>query len=165
MTSLEKSKQFPHIIIDFGSHSIKCGFNIDPFPKFIIPNIIGKIRNKSFSPIKEYNECYCGYDALYNSYSLELAYPRIENNGKFPTSKEVINDLESLFSYIFNEKIKVNEYAYDIFIIDSIFTSSKERKAIAQILFEKFNIYHLHFKPQSIMALFSTSKNKWISCR
>ena len=35
-----------HFIIDFGSHSIKCGFNYDPFPRFIIPNVVGKIKNK-----------------------------------------------------------------------------------------------------------------------
>ena len=158
MTTLDKTKQLPHIIIDFGSHSIKCGFSTDPFPKFIIPNVVGKIKNKTFSPIKNYNEYYCGLDALYNSSSIDLSYPRIDNKGKIPTNEEGLKDLEGLFSYIFEEKIKINEYAYDIFIIDSIFTTSKERKAIAQILFEKFNIYHLHFEPQSIMTLFSTSK-------
>ena len=158
MTTLDKTKQPPHVIIDFGSHSIKCGFNEDPFPRFIIPNVVGKIKNKNFSPLKSYNEYYCGLDALYNSSSIDLSYPRIDNNGKIPTTEEGMKDLESLFSYLFEEKIKINEYGNDIFIIDSIFTSAKERKAIAQILFEKFNIYHLHFESQSIMTLFSTSK-------
>ena len=158
MASIDKTKQLPHIIIDFGSHSIKCGFNYDPFPKFIIPNVIGKIKNKAFSPIKSYNDCYCGYDALYNSAAIDLSYPRIDNNGKISTDEEGIKDLESLFSYIFDEKIKTHEYAYDIFIVDSINTSTKEREAIAHILFDKFNIYHLHFEPQSIMTLYSTSK-------
>ena len=158
MTSLDKAKKLSHIIIDFGSNSIKCGFNYEPFPRFIIPNVVGKIKNKSFSPIKDYNDYYCGYDALYNSSSIDLSYPRIDNNGKISTDEEGKKDLESLFSYIFNEKLKTHEYTYDIFIVDSIYTSTKEREAIAHILFEKFNIYHLHFEPQSIMTLFSTSK-------
>jgi len=158
MTSLDKSKQSSHIIIDFGSHTIKAGYNYEPFPRLIIPNVLGKIKDNIFSPIKDYNDYYCGYDALYNKPSLELSYPRIDNNGKFPTTEEGENDLENLFSYIFKEKLKSQEYAYDIFIIDSIFTSAKEREAIAHILFEKFNIYHLHFEPQSIMTLYSTSK-------
>ena len=154
----EKSKQLQHIIIDFGSHSIKYGFNLEPYPRFITPNIVGKIKNKSFSPIKDYNDYYCGYDALYNSSSTDITYPRLDNNGKFPTNEEGLKDLESIFSYILKDKIKMNDYAYSIFIIDSIFTTAKERKAIAQILFEKFNIYNLHFEPQSIMTLYSTSK-------
>ena len=158
MASIDKAKQLPHIIIDFGSNSIKCGFNYDLYPRFIIPNAIGKIKNKAFSPIKNYNDYYCGYDALYNSSSIDLSYPRIENNGKISTDEEGIKDLESLFSYIFDEKIKTHEYTYDIFIVDSINTSTKEREAIAHILFDKFNIYHLHFEPQSIMTLYSTSK-------
>ena len=158
MASIDKAKQLPHIIIDFGSNTIKCGFNYDLYPRFIIPNAIGKIKSKAFSPIKNYNDYYCGYDALYNSSSIDLSYPRIENNGKISTDEEGIKDLESLFSYIFDEKIKTHEYTYDIFIVDSINTSTKEREAIAQILFEKFNIYHLHFEPQSIMTLYSTSK-------
>ena len=158
MTSLEKSRQLQHIIIDFGSNTIKYGFNQDPFPKFITPNIIGKIKNKHFSPIKDYNEYYCGYDALYNSSSVDITYPRIDNNGKISTTEEGEKELENIFSYILKEKLKINDYTYDIFIIDSIYSSAKERQTIAQILFEKFNVYHVHFEPQSIMALYSTSK-------
>ena len=153
------NKPSPHIIIDLGSHSIKFGFSCDPFPRFIIPNIIGKIKNKSFSPLKEYSEYFCGYDALHNSSAIDITYPKIENNGKFSSTEEGKKDIESIFSYIFEEKLKSHEHPSSVFIIDSIFTSSKERETIAQILFEKYNnIYQLHFQPQSIMTLYSTSK-------
>ena len=154
----ENLNKSSHIIIDFGSHSIKCGFNYDPFPRVIIPNVVGKIKNKSFSPLKDYNEYFCGYDALHNSSAIDITYPRIENNGKFSSTEEGKKDIESIFSYLFEEKLKSHEKLYSVFIIDSIFTSSKERETIAQILFEKLNIYQLHFEPQSIMTLYSTSK-------
>ena len=158
MESIGTLKPSSHIIIDFGSHSIKCGFNYDPFPRLIIPNVFGKIKSRSFSPLKDYNEYFCGYDALHNSSSIDISYPRIENNGKFSSIEEGKKDIENIFSYIFEEKLKSHEYSYNVFIIDSIFTLTKERETIAQILFEKFNIYHLHFEPQSIMTLYSTSK-------
>ena len=154
----ENLNKSSHIIIDFGSHSIKCGFNYDPFPRLIILNVVGKINNKSFSPLKDYNEYFCGYDALHNSSAIDITYPRIENNGKFSSTEEGKKDIESIFSYLFEEKLKSHEKLYSVFIIDSIFTSSKERETIAQILFEKLNIYQLHFEPQSIMTLYSTSK-------
>ena len=156
MDSLDKSRQAQHIIIDLGSNTIKCGFNYEPYPRYIIPNVMGKIKSNSFSLMKDYNEFYCGLEALHNSSSLDITYPKLENNGKFLSTEEGLNFLEGLFSFLIDEKFKTHEIG--IFIIDSIFTSSKEREIIAQILFEKFKIFQLHFEPQSIMTLYSTSK-------
>ena len=156
MDSLDKSRQAQHIIIDLGSNTIKCGFNYEPYPRYIIPNVMGKIKNNSFSLMKDYNDFYCGLEALHNSASIDITYPKLENNGKFLSTEEGLNFLEGLFSFLIDEKFKTHEIG--IFIIDSIFTSSKEREIIAQILFEKFKIFQLHFEPQSIMTLYSTSK-------
>ena len=156
MDSLDKTRQAQHTIIDLGSNTIKIGFNYEPYPRYIIPNIMGKIRSNSFSSIKDYNDYYCGLEALHNSSSLNITYPKLENNGKFLLTEEGQNYLEGLFSFLLDEKFKYHEFA--IFIIDSMFTSSKERELIAQILFEKFKIFQLHFEPQSIMTLYSTSK-------
>ena len=154
----EQQNLLPNIIIDLGSNSIKFGFSSDLFPKYVIPNITGKIKQNNFSPIKSYNNYYCGYDALYNSPSLDLSYPLIENGGKISSKLEHIKDYEKLFHYIFKEKLEIEEYNYNIFVIDSIFTTIKEQETIAQILFEKFKIFNLHFEPQSTMSLYSTSK-------
>ena len=155
---LSEQKNLPNIIIDLGSNNIKFGFSSDLFPKYVIPTMTGKTKQNSFSPIKSYNDYYCGYDALYNSPSLDLSYPLIDNGGKFSSKIEYLNDFEKLFHYIFKKKLQIEEIYYNIFIIDSIFTSIKEQEIIAQILFEKFKIFNLHFEPQSVMALYSTSK-------
>ena len=155
---LSEQKKLPNIIIDLGSNNIKFGFSSDLFPKYIIPTMTGKTKPNCFSPIKNYNNYYCGYDALYNSPSLDLSYPLIETNGKFISKSEYLKDFEKLFHYIFKEKLQIEEINYNIFIIDSIFTSIKEQETIAQILFEKFQIFNLHFEPQSVMTLYSTSK-------
>ena len=148
-----------NIIIDLGSNSIKFGFSSDLYPKYIIPTITGKIRQNTFSPIKGYNNYYCGYDALYNSPSLNLSYPLIDNYGKFSSKIEYLKDFEKLFQYILKDKLQIEQvFNFNIFIIDSIFTSIKEQETIAQILFEKFQIYNLHFEPQSVMTLYSTAK-------
>lgn len=147
------------IIIDLGTNSIKFGFNTDLFPKYVIPNMIGRVKSNSFSPIKNYDNYYCGYDALYNSSSLDLSYPLLDNNGKFFPKVEYIKDFEKIFYYIFREKLQIEEMNYNVLLIDSIFTSLKEQEIIVQILFEKFKIYNLHFEPQSVMSLYSTSKS------
>ena len=157
-----ENKKDPQIIIDLGSNSIKFGFSSDLFPKYIIPNIIGKKNENTFSPIKPSKNYYFGYDALYNSPGLDISYPLIESNGNISSKKENLNSLENLFTYIFKEKLQIEEINFKIFIIDSMFTSIKEHEAIAQILFEKFQIYHLIFQPQSIMTLYATSKTSGI---
>ena len=155
---LSEQKNLPNIIIDLGSNCIKFGFSSDPFPKYIIPNAVAKDDTNSFLSIKKYNNCFCGYDALSNSPSLNLSYPLIDNNGKFLSKAENIRDFDSLFHYIFQEKLQVDEVNYKIFLISSIFTSTKEQEMIAQILFEKFHVFNLLFEPQSVMALYSTEK-------
>ena len=150
--------QSPSIIIDLGSNSIKFGLSSDLFPSHVIPNIIGKKKQNLFSLKKNSNNHYFGNDALYNSPSLDISYPLIESGGKFSSKKENLDDFEKLFTYIFKEKLQVEENNFNIFIIDSMFTSFEEQKLIAQILFEKFQIYHLMFQPQSIMTLYTTSK-------
>ena len=150
--------QSPSIIIDLGNNSIKFGLSSDLFPSHVIPNIIGKKKQNLFSLKKNSNNHYFGNDALYNSPSLDISYPLIESGGKFSSKKENLDDFEKLFTYIFKEKLQVEENNFNIFIIDSMFTSFEEQKLIAQILFEKFQIYHLMFQPQSIMTLYTTSK-------
>ena len=76
-----ENKKDPQIIIDLGSNCIKFGFSSDLFPKYIIPNIIGKKNENTFSPIKPSKNYYFGYDALYNSPGLDISYPLIESNG------------------------------------------------------------------------------------
>ena len=39
-----------------------------------------------------------------------------------------------------------------------MYNSNQDREKIAQIIFEKFNIFNVHVEPQPIMTLFSTSK-------
>ena len=156
---LSELKNVTNIIIDLGTNSVKFGFSSDLFPKYVIPNMLGRVKPDYFSPIKNYDNFYCGYDALYNSSSLDLSYPLLDNNGKFSSKEEYQKDYEKLFHYIFKEKLQIEEVNYNILIIDSIFTSTKEHETIAQILFEKFKIFNLHFEPQSIMSLYSTSKS------
>lgn len=153
-----EQKNHPTIIIDFGSDTIKFGFNLELYPPYIIPNMIGKLKPNLYSPLKTYNDRFCGYDALNRFPSLDISYPLIDHNGKFISEVENLNDFEALFHYIFKEKLQVEEINYNLFIINSIFTSPKEHETMVQLLFEKFHTYNLIFQPQSIMTLYSTAK-------
>ena len=145
-----------HLVIDLGSDTIKIGFNGETLPRLVLPNCIGKIKDSCRNLLVPENKLYFAYDALYNSAFLNISYPKVESKGRFLT--EDLNDYEKLFEYIFTEQMKIKQDQYETFIIDSIFTTVKERKIIAELLFEKFKMYRLHFEPQSIMSLYSSSK-------
>lgn len=160
---METTQDLAHVVIDLGSDTIKCGYNNENVPQFEIPNVIGRYKKNSISIINNVNKCFCGEEAIYNSPSLTLKYPKSDNDGKFDiNSTEGLKDIESLFEYIFEKKFHINQESYNVFIIDSLFSPIKERGAIANILYEKFRLYNLHFEPQEIMALFSTSKTTGI---
>lgn len=157
MTMIE-TKELPHIVIDLGSDTIKCGFNCENVPRFEIPNVIGHYKKNAISLINSSDKSFCGENALYNGSSLALHYPKSDNNGKFNIDANGIKDIESIFEYIFENKFNVNQESYNVFIIDSLFSPVKERGEIAKVLFETFRLYNIHFQPQEIMSLYSTSK-------
>jgi len=150
---------YPHIIIDFGSSSIKVGFNGESVPRLVIPNLIGHPKKSFDKIIQDENNTYFGYEALYNSASLSLNYPKLKNNGKISLEPNELKDIEGILDYIFTKKLKVKQDNYNVFIVDSLYTNTEERNAIAKILTEKFNIYNFHMEPQSIMTLYSTAKS------
>lgn len=147
-----------HIVIDFGSNLIKCGYSCESVPRFEIPNVVGKVKKNSLFVLRDYDNYYCGYDALYGGTSLDIKYPRLERNGIIDTSEEGLKDIRNLLQYIIEDKMKGSNQTNNVLIVDSLFTTAKERKAIAEILFEDLKIYQIHFEPQSLMTLYSTSK-------
>ena len=147
-----------HIVIDFGSNLIKCGYSCETLPRFEIPNVVGKVKKNSLFVLRDYDNYYCGYDALYGGTSLDLKYPRLENNGIIDTSEEGLKDIRSLLKYIIEDKMKSSNQTNNVLIVDSLFTTAKERAAMADILFNDLKIYQIHFEPQSLMTLYSTSK-------
>ena len=147
-----------HIVIDFGSNLIKCGYSCESVPRFEIPNVVGKVKKNSLFVLRDYDNYYCGYEALYGGTSLDIKYPRLESNGIIDTSEEGLKDIRNLFQYIIEDKMKGSNQTNNVLIVDSLFTTAKEREAIAEILFEDLKIYQIHFEPQSLMTLYSTSK-------
>lgn len=148
----------PHIVIDIGSSTIKCGYNEEGCPRIIIPNVWGTYKSNLINVIGDKNKVYYGNDALLNAPNLDLNYYQIGHNGKFPTNGADYERFEGMFKYIFEQGLKVKQKDYKVFLIDSIFTSTKERVMLSKILFEKLEVCQIHIEPQSIMSLYSTAK-------
>lgn len=152
---------FPNIVIDLGSSTIKVGYNEESCPRLVIPNVWGTSKKNLINIIGEEDKVYYGNEALLNCPNLDLTYYQGEHNGKYPTEGKDNDYFEGMFKYIF-EQLKAKPTEYKIFIIDSLFTTDKERDALAKILFEKYCVSQIHIEPQSVIALYSTAKQSGI---
>ena len=148
----------PNVVLDLGSSTIKVGFNGESCPRFIIPNVIGKIKKDLIYIIENDNKNQFGNDAIYNSTLYNLDYYQINHNGKFPLENNG-KDLEEFLNYILFKKLKLkNDTNPGIFIITSILTNPKEKEFLCEILFNKLNIRKIYMESQSVMTLYSTAK-------
>jgi len=141
-----------HIVIDNGSCYSKSGFNGENAPRSVIPTVIGTYKNPSLLLTEDKEKLFFGRETYYNMAGISLNHPiqgGIIQNWDY---------MEKLWNYIFYNELKVTPEAHNLFLTENIYNSNENREKIAQIMFEKFNIFNIHIEPQPTMTLFSTSK-------
>jgi centractin len=142
-----------HIILDNGTDSIKAGFNGEFVPRCVIPSVIGKSKNEKINLNWNENKTSYGKTALTNSTNLDLNYPI--QNGKVKDFEA----LEKLWSYIFTNELKTKPESHNILLTESLFSSNSDRDKIAQIMFEKFSVFHICIEPQPLLTFHYSNKN------
>lgn len=142
-----------HIVIDNGSCYLKAGFNAENAPRVVIPTVTGTLKDEAMNFFFDEPKTYVGKECFLNSDHLNLNYP-LEELGK-PRYSE----MEEVWLYLFFNQLKVSPESHNVFLIESSFSNDKERNALAEIMFEKFNIFNIHIEPQGTMALWSTAKS------
>ena len=142
-----------HIILDNGTDSIKAGFNGEFVPRCVVPSVIGKSKNEKINLNWNDNKTSYGKTALTNSTNLDLDYPI--QNGKVKD----FDALEKLWSYIFTNELKTKPESHNILITESLFSSNSDRDKIAQIMYEKFSVFHICIEPQPLLTFHYSNKN------
>ena len=95
---------------------------------------------------------YCGAKAIANMSDLKLSYP---------ITHGIItkwNEMEYLWSQIF-EEIKVNYAEQPILLTEAVLNPCLNRKKMAEIFFEKFNVPSLLICSQASLPLYSFGKS------
>ena len=144
-----------HIIIDNGSGYIKAGFSDDEGPRAFFPTIVGYPKTRMCS---EYTvgvgetEFFIGADAEVKRGILKLNYP-IEHG-------EIKNwyEMENIWSHIFNNELRVAQEEHNVMITEYSRNFGKNRKKIAQIMFEKYKIPGLYIVNPGVLTLYSAGK-------
>jgi len=142
-----------HIILDNGTDSIKAGFNGEYVPRCVIPSVIGNTKNEKINLSWNENKISYGKGALANCTNMDLEYP-IED-GKIKD----FDALEKLWSYIFMNELKTKPDTHNILISESLFSSNSDRDKIAQIMYEKFSVFHICIEPQPLLTFHYSNKN------
>jgi len=141
------------VVIDIGTGFCKCGFTTEQAPRTIIPSVVGR-RKPNVEVIVGENDkkSYVGYEAQQKRHHLILRNP-IEKG-------EVVNwdDMEDLFSYVFDEELSVEMSKHSLMLTEPPLNPLPTREKMTQILFEKFKLKSLYMAIQSVLALFASAK-------
>ena len=145
----ENDEYYPALVIDNGSTYLRFGISGEENPEVVIPNCIGfpKLENKK-NLGKEY---LVGKDAE------DL---REILNFKYPIQRGIVQDIDGLgkiYDYIFKNEMIVDPTLHNI-LITGFSTDLMNKKKIAEIMFETFNVPGLSFLNQAKSSLYAYGK-------
>ncbi|CAK9037137.1 unnamed protein product [Durusdinium trenchii] len=140
------------IIIDNGSGLCKVGFSTEETPQFIFPEIIGRPRNvwkersrQKGHPLQDF---YFG-DQISPQLQSKLAISYPMENGEI----ESFEDMERMWTYIFEEKLKVDQERFPVLLTEPPYNPTAKREKMVEVMFETFGVPSLNISIQGVLAL------------
>jgi actin-related protein 2 len=154
---MSESNLPPIIIIDNGSGYLKAGFSNEKIPSVTIPALIGrqllrygeKIDTSLLPENVKYKEIMIGDEVTPFRSLLELTHPIEEGIIKNE------DDLEKLWSYVINTKLKITDPSnYKVIITEAPLNPFDNKIKICETLFEKIGVGAVNIEPQAKLSLF-----------
>ncbi|KIW90727.1 uncharacterized protein Z519_08510 [Cladophialophora bantiana CBS 173.52] len=140
------------IVIDNGANTVKAGFSFDKSPRFLVPPIMAKFKDR------KYNK-YCafvGYDAYADATTRGQIRTAFEQNTSIPTNWDI---LEGVYDYIFL-KLGVDgegTVGRPLVVTEPVANLGHSRRMMNEMLFECYNAPSVTY---GIDSLFSYRQNK-----
>lgn len=140
------------IVIDNGASTVKAGFSFDKKPRFLVPPIMAKYKDRKFNK-------YCafvGWDAYADATTRGQIRQAFETHTSVPTNWDI---MEGVFDYIFL-KLGVDEQGSvgrPIVITEPVANFGHSRKMLNEVMFE---CYQAPSVTMGIDSLFSYCYNK-----
>ena len=148
------------MVLDIGTGYIKAGFSGEDMPRVIIPTCIGEMEKK----IEEAQggqtmEVKAKTLYEYGNGAIENAPPSGEYKFFEPVERGVVQDLdrlEKLLEHVFTNELKVKTTSMNLLMTDAPGNSKDKKKALCDLMFEKFKIASFSLQNTASLSLFST---------
>ncbi|XP_077106189.1 actin-related protein T2 [Ranitomeya variabilis] len=141
---------FPAVIFDNGSGLCKAGISGEAIPRSVITSVVGRPRVRSPLTGIDQKICYIGEDAQARRGILALTYP-VERG--IITSWD---DMEKIWSYVYNHELGLSASDQPVFLTETPLSPIANRKKMAEIMFEGFNVPGIHVASQAALPLYSS---------
>jgi actin, other eukaryote len=135
------------IVFDLGETKLRFGIAGEDEPTSKIPNLVGKIEDKTYvgekafkkiTELKDIESTVCN-KKITNEESFEKILKKVLKSEKFNSKRE------------------------SILVTESLFTKNSQRKYLAEILFEKYNFGYVSMIESPLLGLYSTGYNSGIA--
>ncbi|KAI4185834.1 MAG: hypothetical protein L6R41_003881 [Letrouitia leprolyta] len=141
----------PPIVLDGGTGFLKVGYAAQNFPEHQYPSIVGRpiLRSEEKSGDIVVKDIMCGDEAAAARSMLQITYP-MENG-----IVKRWDDMEHLWNYTFNEKMKINTTGRKILLTEPPMNPLKNREQMCEFMFEKYNFGGVYVAIQAVLALYA----------
>ncbi|XP_060809595.1 uncharacterized protein LOC132903947 [Amyelois transitella] len=138
------------VVIHVGTQNTKAGFAGESFPRCVTRTLIGRFRHSGI--VDGDQMIYFGDNAVRNRGILNLHYPIEEGR--------VTNwdDMEKLWHHIFYSQLHIPPEQSRLVHAVNPMSNIKEKKKMAEILFEVFAIKGLYIAKAPILSLFASGR-------
>ena len=151
MPAYEEEEGEPHIIIDNCTSYCKANLSGEVGPRAVFPTCVSAGYKKEYVP-GMVADVMVGADAKAKSYVLKLNYP-IENGVIYNW-----DDMEKIWGYVFNNELRVAPEEHNVMLTEAPMNPKENRKKMAQIMFETFNVPGLYNANQAVLSIYSAGK-------
>merc|ERR1719471_748564 len=140
------------IVIDNGTGILKAGLSGTEKPKAVFPSVVGVPKYKMMMAGQvQARSRYVGDSVKKYQGVLKLNYPMqhgIINNWQ---------DMEALWNHAY-ERINLPANEHPVLLTEAPINPTSNRKKMAEIFFEKFNVPALSVAPQAILSLYASGR-------
>eukprot|EP00475_Leptophrys_vorax_P042374 TRINITY_DN79948_c0_g1_i1.p1 TRINITY_DN79948_c0_g1~~TRINITY_DN79948_c0_g1_i1.p1 ORF type:complete len:388 (-),score=141.74 TRINITY_DN79948_c0_g1_i1:96-1259(-) len=139
------------IVCDNGTGFVKAGYAGGNFPAAIFPSMVGRplLRFEEKVADIEIKDIMCGDEAAALRSMLECTYPIDEGIVRN------WDDMEHLWNYTFNEKLKINPSDHKILLTEPPLNPLKNRETFLKYMFETYNFKAVKVSIQAVLVLYA----------
>ncbi|XP_032821160.1 uncharacterized protein LOC116948521 [Petromyzon marinus] len=149
----------PAVVMDNGSGLCKAGFAGENAPRFCVPSLVGRPRQRDTMLVSRGLDdaggsgdggCYIGRQALCRRGVLSLRYP---------VERGIVtrwDDMERVWAHAYEAELHARPQDQPVLLTEAPLNPLENREQAAQLLFERFGAPAVHIAVQAVLSLYAS---------